>query len=318
MTSRTTGRHRRRLDTQQPPSSLLLDYPSGVDQPGLSLNSGIVPHGSSLFRPGLTSTSTSTRIIVGPAFGADPAFGARLPRGPRALRAALARDRRTFTLALSATLAGITAAAVFGSIAPLHSTWMTSRAPGSAGGRPPQASAPWSAAPQGSPSVQATSPGPARRTGQSARPAKPRRPAAASSLARGTGTSSGTAAGSRTGTGTVTGTSVSSAMAKAGPKVQVRYLIDGEFGNGFQGQVQVINHGTQPIAGWQIVIALPDDIVTSISNAGGFVSHGILLMQPAVAGEVVPPRGGTLNVFFVAEGFETTPAACAFNEITCS
>jgi Cellulose binding domain len=107
-------------------------------------------------------------------------------------------------------------------------------------------------------------------------------------------------------------------MAKAEPKVQVRYLIDGQSGNGFQGQVQVVNHGTQPIADWQIVIALPDDIVTSISNASGFVSHGILLMQPAVAGEVVPPDGGTLNVFFVAEGFETTPTACAFNETACT
>ncbi len=29
------------------------------------------------------------------------------------------------------------------------------------------------------------------------------------------------------------------------------------------------------------------------------------------------PPGGTLNVFFVAEGTETNPAACAFNGILC-
>jgi len=57
--------------------------------------------------------------------------------------------------------------------------------------------------------------------------------------------------------------------------------------------------------------------VTAVQNAGGLVSHGILLLQPADVAEVVPP-GGTLNVFFVAEGVETTPAACAFNGIACA
>jgi hypothetical protein len=42
-----------------------------------------------------------------------------------------------------------------------------------------------------------------------------------------------------------------------------------------------------------------------------------LLLQSADAAEVVPPGGGTLNVFFVAVGTETTPAACAFNGIAC-
>ncbi len=96
----------------------------------------------------------------------------------------------------------------------------------------------------------------------------------------------------------------------------VRYLVDGQSFGEFQGQVQVVNDGTQPIANWQIVIALPDDTVTAIQNAGGLVSHGILLLQPADVAEVVPP-GGTLNVFFVAQGAETTPAACAFNGIAC-
>jgi hypothetical protein len=98
--------------------------------------------------------------------------------------------------------------------------------------------------------------------------------------------------------------------------VVVRYLVDGQGLSEFQGQVQVVNDGTQPIADWQIVIALPDDTVTAVQNAGGFVSHGILLLQAADVAEVVPP-GGTLNVFFVAEGTETNPAACAFNGIAC-
>ena len=97
----------------------------------------------------------------------------------------------------------------------------------------------------------------------------------------------------------------------------VRYLVDGQSFGEFQGQVQVVNDGTQPIANWQIVIALPDDTVTAVQNAGGLVSHGILLLQPADVAEVVPP-GGTLNVFFAAEGAETTPAACAFNGFACA
>ena len=58
------------------------------------------------------------------------------------------------------------------------------------------------------------------------------------------------------------------------------------------------------------------DTVAALQNAGGFASHGILLLQPADVAEVVPP-GGTLNVFFVAESTETIPAACAFNGIAC-
>jgi len=96
--------------------------------------------------------------------------------------------------------------------------------------------------------------------------------------------------------------------------------------------VQVVNNGTAPIAGWQIVIALPADTVTSIRNADGYVSHGILLLQPASAAsaasttsaasatgaaQVVPPHGGTLNVFFTAAGTQTGPEACAFNGILC-
>jgi hypothetical protein len=66
------------------------------------------------------------------------------------------------------------------------------------------------------------------------------------------------------------------------------------------------------------VVALPDDQVLSFSNASGFVSNGILLLQPGPGGQPVPPGGGTLNVFFAAEGPETSPQACAFNEVLCS
>jgi hypothetical protein len=311
MTSRAGGRHRRRLSPQRLRNSLLLD-PGSVSQPDPYLNSGIVANGSRLFGPGPTGAAArfGTGLDgagVGPASGADPAFGTVPGGGRRALRAALARDRRTFALVVSATLAGITGAVVFGSIAPLHSAGMTHGGYGAAGSRPPQASAPWTAAPQGSPSMWVTSPSLPRRTGQARRSATPSsRALTPQSAAPGSGTSTGTRS------------TTSALSAGSGPDVQVRYIVDGQGISGFQGQVQVINHGMQPIADWQIVIALPDDTVTSISNASGFVSHGILLMQPAVVGEVVPPYGGTQNVFFVAQGFETAPVACAFNGISCS
>jgi len=249
------------------------------------------------------------------------------PRGVYLNSSALVRDRRAFAVALSAALAGVTAAAAFGIIAPLHSTGMAGGQHGTAGGRPPQASAPWSAAPLGSPSGQATVRNPSRPATPSGRPRRtgaarrstrppgqvptPRTGPTASTVP---GTSTGTAASTRTRTSAAARSS--SGTARPESKVVVRYLVDGRSFGEFQGQVQVVNDGTQPIANWQIVIALPDDTVTAIQNAGGLVSHGILLLQPADVAEVVPP-GGTLNVFFVAQGAETTPAACAFNGIAC-
>ncbi len=286
MTSRAAGRHRRHLSAQRPQSLLLLEYSAGEGPRGVYLSSGIVPNGSRLVR-----------------------------------------DRRAFAVALSAALAGVTAAAAFGIIAPLHSTSMAGGQHGTAGGRPPQASAPWSAAPQGSPSGQATVRNPAgpatpsgrpRRTGAARRSTRPPgqvpTPRTGPTASTGQGTSTGTAASTRTRTSAAARSS--SGTARPESKVVVRYLVDGQSFGEFQGQVQVVNDGMQPIANWQIVIALPDDTVTAIQNAGGLVSHGILLLQPADVAEVVPP-GGTLNVFFVAQGAETTPAACAFNGIAC-
>jgi eukaryotic-like serine/threonine-protein kinase len=101
------------------------------------------------------------------------------------------------------------------------------------------------------------------------------------------------------------------------PAVLVRYLVDGVSGAAFQGEVDVVNNGRKPLAGWQIVIALEGDEVTAVQNASGITSNGILLMQPAASTEVVPPDGGTLRVFFAAHGPRTIPLACAFNGIDC-
>jgi hypothetical protein len=322
------GRHRMRLSAQRPQSLLLLDYPGGDDPPGVYLNRGIVPNGSRLISPGRASAGTGLGIGTGQRIGTGPGIGTGQTAGRRAIRAALVKDRRAFAIALSAGLAGVAAAAVFGRFAPLHSTWMTGGRHGAAGGLPPQAPVPWSAAPLGSPSGQATPPSPSepatspprpRRTGEAAASTRPPGQAPVSRTGPTSGTGPGIRPTTAASTGTRTRTASRSMSAKARPesKVVVRYFVDSQGFGGFQGQVQVVNEGTQPIAGRQIVIALPDDTVTAVQNAGGFVSHGILLLQPADVAEVVPPGGGTLNVFFVAEGTETIPAACAFNGIAC-
>lgn len=299
MTSRAAGRHRWRLSAQRTQSLLLLEYPGGEGPPWVYLNSGVVPNGRRLFSPGPASVNIRRGMGPGPV------------GGRRAIRTALVRDRRAFTLAVSAGLAGVAAAVVFGIISPLHSTWMTGSRPGTAGGLPPQASAPWSAAPLGSPSAQATQPSPA----ESATPSRPARRTRAATSPRAGGQAP--APSTSTGTTASTASHSSSGTAAPKPKLVVRYLVDSLWFGGFQGQVQIVNDGTQPIADWQIVIALPDDTVTGVQNAGGLVSHGILLLQPADADEVVPP-GGTLNVFLAVAGTETIPAACAFNGIACN
>ncbi len=317
MTSRSAGRHRKGVSTQRPPGLPWLEYPAGDSAPGVFLNSGVVPNGSPLFSP-------NGRPLFSPA------------GGRRALRAAMARDRRAFALALSAAVAGVTAAVVFGSFAPLHSTWMADGGPGAAGGLPPQTPVPWSAAPLGSPSGAPVPQDPPRRPGE--RPASPRLPRhkLRPRTSRDTGTrqeagaranvSAGKGAGARTSVGAGTQTSTgrgagnssprSPRHARPAPKVVVRYLVDRQWPGGFQGQVQVVNNGAQPIADWQVVVALPDDTVTSIRNASGCASDHILLLRPASTAQVVRP-GGTMDVFFVAAGAETAPEACAFNGTLC-
>ena len=101
------------------------------------------------------------------------------------------------------------------------------------------------------------------------------------------------------------------------PAVVVTYLVARQGLEGFQGEIQVTNNTNQPIANWQIVVDLNDDAVTSFTNAVGYFSNGILLLGPVSPARVAPPDGGVLDVFFVAEGTQTTPAACTFNAIPC-
>ncbi len=110
----------------------------------------------------------------------------------------------------------------------------------------------------------------------------------------------------------------SSAATSAQQAVTVTYLIVAQADGGFQfeGEVRVVNNGSAPISGWQISVALPLDRITAFAGADGYISNHILLMQPGPGSGPVEP-GQELSVFFAAEGPETTPQLCAFDNTTC-
>ena len=213
---------------------------------------------------------------------------------------ALSRDRRTFTLALSASLVGVTAAVLIGSLAPLNSTWSADRGPGAAGNGAaaglPQVDVPWSASPLDSltgPAVPRQPPG-AGQVPTSTRPLYDLTSGKGGKHRKGRAVGGGRDPGHHRGRQegrpgiAAAGTGASARTAWSGPQVVVSYVIDREWSGGFQGQVRVVNNGARPITGWQAVIALPGDRVTWFWNASGFVSHHIMLLQPLSADEVVP------------------------------
>jgi hypothetical protein len=264
----TAGRHRRDLSPKRPPSLLLVEYPGGESRSGDYWGAAIVPP-------------------RGRSAGIGP-FG----------------SRRTFALAVAATLAGVVAAAVLGTSA-LRLSGTTGTTGGGRGAAP---SLPLTASAQ-PPTASASPSAPASARPRHAHARRTTRPAAEVP-------SPGTTSPPRT-TLPLSAPRASPSTPRSTPAIVVRYLVDSQEPGGFEGQVQVINNGLQPIAEWQIVLALQGDTVTSFQNASGYFSNGILLLQPAGAGQLVPADGGTLNVFFAAEGTQTMPQACAFNGIAC-
>jgi len=109
---------------------------------------------------------------------------------------------------------------------------------------------------------------------------------------------------------------VSSAATSGQAAVVVSYVVDSRGADGFQAEVDVSNNGSSSISGWQIVVALPDDQVTSVQGAKGYVSNHILLLSQASSSPAIAP-GATARVFFTAQGVETAPELCAFNNVTC-
>jgi cellulase/cellobiase CelA1 len=116
--------------------------------------------------------------------------------------------------------------------------------------------------------------------------------------------------------GAVPSAAVSSGATSGQAAVVVSYVVDSRGADGFQAEVDVSNNGSSSISGWQIVVALPDDQVTSVQGATGYVSHHILLLSQAPSSPAIAPRT-TVRVFFTAQGVKTTPELCAFNNVAC-
>jgi hypothetical protein len=100
------------------------------------------------------------------------------------------------------------------------------------------------------------------------------------------------------------------------PAVTVSYAIDEQVGDSFEAEIDVTNDGSSSISGWQILVALPHDQVTELANATGYVSNHILLLQPASSGSAIAP-GATLRVYLDAQGTQTAPELCAFDNVIC-
>jgi hypothetical protein len=100
--------------------------------------------------------------------------------------------------------------------------------------------------------------------------------------------------------------------------IAVTYVVVARADGGFQfeAEVRVVNNGSAPIPDWQITVALPDDQITAIGGASGYVSNHILLMQPEPGSSPLEP-GSELKVFLAARGPEMTPELCAFDNTTC-
>jgi len=203
-----------------------------------------------------------------------------------------AQGRRTVAIIILATLAVIVTTVIAGGSGPGHTSMARSSTPRGASSLPVPAVAPRPSATSGRPSARA-----------SAHPRHKVRSAPRGQV-------------SEPGTAPSTVASPSPSMMASEPTIIATYIVAQQGLGEFQGEVQVVNDGTQPVADWQIVLVLPGDVVTSVSNASGSVSNGIVLLQPVSAAEVVPPSGA-LDVSFTALGLRTTPSVCAFNGIGC-
>jgi hypothetical protein len=118
--------------------------------------------------------------------------------------------------------------------------------------------------------------------------------------------------------GNTASATVTPSGATAQEAVAVTYAVVAQADGGFQfeAEVRVVNNGSAPISDWQITVALPEDQITAIGGASGYVSNHILLMQPEPGSSPLEP-GAELKVFLEAQGPEMTPQLCAFDNTTC-
>ena len=302
------GRHRDtgRWDSPDRPSLLLLDY---LETGSFSNYLGRAPGPARSAADSARGAAGPDRSAAGPRHSAaGPARRRRRgSRRFRRLRSGLRRLSADGRILVAVVLASIVAAVLVGIYAPLRSSWASP-------GRHPAAPSPAAPSPAPlTPAPSATSLAPAAIPSPKPTPSRPRTARRTTPPRQAAMIPAPSAAPSSR-----PAARMSHGAATRKPAVIVRFIVNSQGVAGFEGQVQVVNDTAEPISGWQIVIALPEDQIVTVTNATGFVSNGILILQPAFGAPPVPANGGVLNVFFIAEGFQTTPGACTFNQIPCT
>jgi len=111
----------------------------------------------------------------------------------------------------------------------------------------------------------------------------------------------------------------------AGPRVSVTYTLDGDgqWGQGFQAHLTIVNSGHRTIAGWTIQLTLPGDHVKWVGYPGAWLpfatwqfSGTTLTLHADSGGEALAP-GGTEIVPIFGHGDTTAPGGCTFNGSGC-
>jgi hypothetical protein len=149
------------------------------------------------------------------------------------------------------------------------------------------------------PSSSPVPPTPAAPTTSAPRPRHSRAPVAATQPAAPVQNHGRTAAPTQTATG-----------------LAVYYSETPQGGGAFLAHVTVVNHDPAAVSGWQLVVALPYDNVSEVTNARGYDEDDVLFLQPASSDPSIPP-GGTLVVTIAASGPTTIPDDCSFNNVAC-
>jgi len=91
----------------------------------------------------------------------------------------------------------------------------------------------------------------------------------------------------------------------------VSYAIDHWF-QGIQGQFMIVNHGSAPVTGWELAVALPGDGNFRVWNAQSRVNGDTLIINAPPNAQALAP-GATQHVMIFADGNNTSPASCTFD-----
>jgi hypothetical protein len=112
-------------------------------------------------------------------------------------------------------------------------------------------------------------------------------------------------------------TAAPSPTTAAAPAISVVYRVENRSFSDFEAEISVTNNGSSAVSDWNIVVVLPQDRFESWWGASGDLRDGALILSPQSSSGPLEP-GQTLHVHFKASGTETTPEACAFNNVTCA